>query len=114
MLNYVITLNFYLFYILVMGTLLLHVSYNLATECVRTTCKTIIKTENRLPRLLLNERLGGLLSTACEREALGISALGMHFHDHHVCAHGPTVLTNPEHSENALFLVTQLVSMPSR
>ena len=24
---------------------------------------------------------------------------GMHLHDHHVCAHGPTVLTNPELSK---------------
>ena len=42
-------------------------------------------TENRLPCLLLHERLGGLLSV------LRTSALGMHLHDHHVCAHGPTV-----------------------
>ena len=26
-------------------------------------------------------------------------AFGMHLHDHLVCAHGPTVLTNPERSE---------------
>ena len=29
----------------------------------------------------------------------------MHLHDHHVCAHSPTALTNPEHSE----LVTECI-----
>ena len=63
--------------------------------------------KNRLPRLLLHERLNGPLSMACEHEVLCSSVLGMHLHDHHVCAHSPTVLTNPKRSESASF-------MPSR
>ena len=57
--------------------------------------------ENRLSRLLLRDRLSDPLSIAREHDALCASALGMHLHDHHVCAHGSTVLTNPEHSESA-------------
>ena len=64
-------------------------------------------TENKLPRLSLREWLGSPLSIARERKALCASVFGMHLHDHHVCAHGPTVLTNPERSESASF-------MPSR
>ena len=48
--------------------------------------------ENRLSRLLLRERLGGLLSMACEHKALCASALKMHLHDHHVCMFVHTAL----------------------
>ena len=62
-------------------------------------------TENKLPHFLLHERLGGMLSTARKREAFCASVLGMHLHDHHVCAHGSIVLTNPERSESTSFMI---------
>ena len=66
-------------------------------------------TEKRLPRLSLRKRLGGLLSTAPECKVLSATALGMHLYDHHVRAHGPTVLTTPERSESASFLITNVL-----
>ena len=53
--------------------------------------------------LPLCKRLGGLLNMALKHKALHASALRMHLHDYPVCAHSPTVLINPEHSESASF-----------
>ena len=55
------------------------------------------ESENRLHHFSLCEKLGGLFNMAGTKHLM----LGMHLHDHHVCAHGPTVLTNPEYSESA-------------
>ena len=88
----------------------------MATFSLRSNINTIKTgmTENGLPRLSLRKTLGGLLSTAHECKALCVLAIGMHLHGHHVCAHGPTVLTNPERSESTSFLVIQHVAMPYR
>ena len=56
-------------------------------------------TKNSPPRLLLRSRLGGLLSRPLECKTLHASHSRMHLCDHHVFAHGSTVLINPEHSK---------------
>ena len=66
-------------------------------QCFHSTQTSILPdietgmTKKSLPRLPFCERLSGLLSIAHEHEALCTSAFGIHFHDHHICGHGPTV-----------------------
>ena len=53
-------------------------------------------TKSSPPRLSLRSRLGGLLSGPSERAALSASRSRMRLYGHLACAHGPTLLTNPE------------------
>ena len=48
---------------------------------------------------LASLKVGSLLNRPLEHEALRASCSRMHLYNHHVFAHSPMVLTNPEHSE---------------
>ena len=53
-------------------------------------------TKSGPPRLSLRSMLSDLLSGPSERAVLSASRSRMHLYGHLVCAHGPTLLTNPE------------------
>ena len=67
-------------------------------------------TKSSPPRLSLRSRLGDLLSGLSERAALSASRSRMRLYGHLVCAHGPTLLTNPEPCklESASFMPSRL------